>query len=118
MRRFAGITQPLEDPALAQLSWVKINGSGTPATVLDSENVSSFTDNAGGDYTVTWVVPFATASSYAALLCASGQTGATTRHFRTFQSVTAQSVRTSLLDFNAASATDADKVYIAAIGEF
>ena len=117
MRQFSRISQPIPEQELVTLSWAQIKGSGTTA-LWGSENVASLTDNAGGDYTITWVVPFATASSYACLIGSSGQTNATTRHFQAIQSITASSMRTSFLDYNAASATDPDMAYVIAIGEF
>lgn len=41
--------------------WIHFNGSGTVA-ISDQYNVSSITDNATGDYTVTWDTDFASAS--------------------------------------------------------
>ena len=117
MRTFHRLSQPIPEHELITFSWAQIKGSGTTA-LWGSENVSSLTDNAGGDYTITWAIPFATASSYAVVIGSSGQTGATTRHFQAEQSVTAASVRTSFLDFNAASATDPDMAYVVALGEF
>ena len=38
-------------------AWVNFNGTGTIAA-RDSENVSSLTDNGGGDYTVNWTNAF------------------------------------------------------------
>ncbi len=117
MRQFGRISQPIPEQELVTLSWAQIKGAGTTA-LWGSENVSSLTDNGGGDYTVTWAVPFATASSYAVVIGSSGQTNATTRHFQAEQAVTAASVRTSFLDFNVASATDPDMAYVVALGEF
>ncbi len=39
-------------------AWINFNGTGTIA-INDSFNVSSITDNSGGDYTITWDTDFA-----------------------------------------------------------
>lgn len=117
MRWAERLTHALGEPSSETISWAQIKGSGTTA-LFGSENVSSLTDNAGGDYTVTWTIPYATASSYAVVLGTSGTTNATTLHFRGLQAITATSARTSLLDYNAASATDPDYAYLIALGEF
>ena len=117
MRQFGRVSQPVPEHEFTCLSWAQIKGAGTTA-LWGSENVSSLTDGGGGDYTITWAVPFASASSYAVVVGSSGQATATTRHFQAVQSVTATSIRTSFLDFNAASATDPDMAYVVALGEF
>lgn len=117
IRGHSRFSQPVPEQELSCLSWVKIQGSGTPA-ILGSENAASMTDNGGGDYTVTWAVPFATASSYAVVIGSSGQTVATTRHFQAIQTIAANSVRTSFLDYNSGAATDPDFAYLIALGEF
>ena len=117
MRRFTRPLSALVEPALDVFSWAQIKGDGATA-LYGSENVSSITDNGGGDYTVTWAIPFATASSYAVVLGSSGSTNAGQRHFQALQTITATSARTSFLDFAGASATDPDMAYLAALGEF
>lgn len=117
IRGHSRISQPVTDQELTSLSWAKIQGSGTTA-IIASENVASLTDNAGGDYTVTWAIPYMNASSYAVIIGSSGDTGATTRHFQAIQTIAAGSVRTSFLDYNSAAATDPDKAYLIALGEF
>lgn len=115
-RGFGRLSQPVEDPALGNISWVAFSGS---AAIAGHENVASITDNGGGDFTVTWVRPFATASSYAIGLCSSAANPftAVSAHFDAIQTITAGSVRTSFLDYNAASATDPTLIYLTAIGE-
>ena len=116
MRQFSRPAQGVHDYTFTGPSWAQIKGSGT-TTLWGSENVSSFTDNGGGDYTVTWAVPYLSASSYAVVIGSSGAAGATTRHFQAIQTVTASTVRTSFLDYNSAAATDPDLVFVVALGE-
>jgi len=52
-------------PRLIAKAWVSYDQVGT-ATVEDSENVVSVTDNGAGDYTINWDTDFASAS-YAAV---------------------------------------------------
>jgi len=117
MRWAARLAQPLRDITTETLSWAQIKGTGTTA-LFGSENVSALTDNGAGDYTVTWAVPYASASSYAVCMGTSGSAALVTQHFRAFQSITASSIRTSLLDFNSAGATDPEFAYLIAVGEF
>jgi len=117
MRRFDRAVEVVNEPSLASFSWAQIHGLGTTA-LWGSENVASFTDNAGGDYTLTWAVPYRSASSYAVLIGSSGSAVTTVTHFQTLQSITASSVRTSLTDHNTVAASDPEMAYIIAIGEF
>ena len=116
-RGFGRISQPTEEPSLANISWVKYDNL---AGIAGQENVSSITYNGGGDHTVTWTRPFRTASSYAVTICSSTANAfsATTGHFASIQAITATSVRTRFNDYNSQSATDPTLVFIAAIGEF
>ena len=118
MRQFGRVSQPLPEHELVSLTWAQIKGQGTTA-LYGSENVSSLTDGGGGDYTLTWAVPFASASSYAVVLGSTAAAGSvTTQHFQAVQAITATSIRTSFLDFNSAAATDPDMAYVVALGEF
>jgi hypothetical protein len=49
----AGNESPISVPGAAK-AWVNFNGTGSSATIRDSFNVSSVTDNAVGDYTMTF----------------------------------------------------------------
>jgi len=55
-------------------AWVNFNGTGTIAA-RDSQNVSSLTDNAVGDYTVNFSNAFG-AADYSITCSCSGETGA------------------------------------------
>lgn len=48
----AGNESPISVPGAAK-AWVNFNGTGSSATIRDSFNVDSVTDNATGDYTIT-----------------------------------------------------------------
>jgi hypothetical protein len=48
----AGNESPISVPGAAK-AWVNFNGTGASATIRDSFNVTSVTDNAIGDYTIT-----------------------------------------------------------------
>ena len=48
----AGNQSPISVPGAAK-AWVNFNGTGSSATIRDSFNVDSVTDNAIGDYTIT-----------------------------------------------------------------
>ena len=48
----AGNQSPISVPGTAK-AWVNFNGTGASATIRDSYNVTSVTDNAIGDYTIT-----------------------------------------------------------------
>ena len=48
----AGNQSPISVPGAAK-AWVNFNGTGANATIRDSFNVDSVTDNAIGDYTIT-----------------------------------------------------------------
>ena len=116
-RRFGRLTQPTEEPALADISWVKYDNL---AGVAGQENVSSVTVNGAGDHTITWARPFRSASSYAVTVCSSidNPFSATSGHFDSIQAIAATSVRTRFNDYNSQAATDPTLVFIAAIGEF
>jgi len=58
---------------LIPTAWVNFNGTGTVA-IRDSENVSSITDHASGDYTVTFATQMANAN-YASGGSAGASTG-------------------------------------------
>lgn len=113
-RRIIG---PLKDgnPHIdTSFSFAQIKGTGTTA-LFGSENVDSITDNAGGDYTITWTLAY-TASTYAVMMSTSGQTGATTRHFGSFRTIAAASVRTRCNDWNSQAETDPDMMFVATCG--
>ena len=118
MRGFGGhMVQPLEDPVLSDLTWVRFNGS--TGGIAAQEGVSSVTQNGTGDFTITWQRPFATASSYACLMtssCANPFSGGT-GNFDTLQTITATSVRTGFTNYLGAAGSPA-QVHLAAIGEF
>ena len=48
----AGNESPISVPGAAK-AWVNFNGTGASASIRDSFNVGSVTDNAIGDYTIT-----------------------------------------------------------------
>ena len=54
-------------------AWAVIQ-AGTTGKLHTSYNVSSYTDNGAGDHTLTWLVPFANASSYVVLGTANSST--------------------------------------------
>ena len=116
-RGFSRIAQPLEEPALANISWVKYDDL---ISIAGQENVSSITDNGNGDHTVTWSRPFHSASSYAVALCSSSANpfSLTTAHFDSIQAITAASVRTRFNDYNTQALTDPTLVFITALGEY
>lgn len=101
----------------SQFSWVQLKGEAT-TTIFGSENVSSITDNGAGDYTVTWQIPYATASSYAVLIGSSGSANQALCHFQSIQAIAAGSARTSFLNHSAAAGSDPDFAYLIALGEF
>ena len=115
-RQLGGVQGQLEREFEVK-AWALIAG-GTTDTIRASRNVAAVTDNGAGDTTVTWSVPFATASSYAALLCTSGSTNAVIRTFVGLQSQTASSIRTDLRNFNAVTPVDPSFVYVGALGEY
>ena len=117
MSRQLGGVQGQLDREFEVKSWALIAGGPTD-TILASRNVAAVTDNGAGDSTITWSVPFATASSYAALLCTSGTALAATRTFVGLQSQTANSIRTDLRNFSAATPLDPTFLYVGALGEY
>ena len=52
-RRLPGALAALPVRALVPTAWIQFDGTGTPA-ITDTENVTSITDNAAGDWTLTW----------------------------------------------------------------
>ena len=116
-RGIARLTQPTEDPALGNISWVKYDNL---SAISGQENVSSVTTGGAGDHSITWARPFRSASSYAVAICSSTANGfsATTAHFASLQSVSAASIRTRFNDYNSQAASDPTLVFIVAIGEF
>ncbi len=58
--------------------WINFNGTGVIA-INDSYNVTSITDNATGDYTVTWDTDFANTSYAVAGMVQAGDSISTTR---------------------------------------
>ena len=112
---------PFRKEAVA--AWVTFVGTGT-VTIRDSYNVSSITDNGSGDYSVNWVVPFGYgggATGYAvvgsnyisggsAAGCATVIGGAATEGNE--YNMNFARVRTT----SAGAATDADLVFVAAVG--
>jgi hypothetical protein len=115
--RLLGSLHTLPEPALTVRAWAQIKNDGTKV-IYGSHNVSSVTDNGLGDTTVTWAKPMASASSYAALCCVTNGKTAPTQTTYNLQSITANSVQTSNVDYNAASAADSQRLYVAAIGEY
>ena len=116
LRLFTHFTQPIPDPALVSYSWAQIKGEGATA-LFGSENVTSLTDNAAGDYTVTWAVPYAGASSYAVLIGSSATFSGADTHFQAIQTMSASSVRTSFLNRSGGVANDPDFATLIAVGE-
>ena len=72
---------------LIPTAWVNFNGTGTVA-IRDSENVSSITDHASGDYTVTFATQMANAN-YAS----GGSAGASTGSQRNIAQPLIRSIR-------------------------
>src|SRR3990167_9464527 len=59
------LTVSVPDPRSLCRAWVNFSGQGTPSLNGAGFNVaSSITDNAIGDFTLTWIRAFRTASSY------------------------------------------------------
>ena len=116
MRLFERLIQPVVDGTFATISWLQLKSDGDVA-IFGHENVASVTDNAVGDYTATWTIPYATASSYAITLGTSQDAAALTHRYMAFQSITATSVRTLLRDAGG-GAGDPQMTYLIALGEF
>lgn len=99
-------------------AWAFIVPTNT-ATLVAGSNVSSVTDNGTADVTATWAIPFASASSYAALTTCSGNKSLSTTYFHGLQTVAAGSVRTrSLRGDTGAATSDPNRIYIVAVGEY
>ena len=55
-------------------AWARIDGNQAPASLTDSFNVSSITDNGAGDYTINWDTDFAN-TTYSVVGMAGNQDG-------------------------------------------
>ena len=107
--------------ASAAKAWVNFNGTGTPAARV-SQNISSITDNATGDFTVNMTTAFSSAD-YCVVAIASPQFGVaygTTQIFHqisgTEVSPTASTVRLNTVTYGSA-AYDAKYVMVAMFGD-
>lgn len=117
MRRNTGAIPWMADPAVVVAGWIKWHGEGT-VTIEGSENVSSLTDNAAGDFTVTWLRSFAGASTYAAMISHTGTLAAGTQASScNLEDQTATTVRTDTRDYVGQTANDSDRYFICAVGE-
>jgi len=106
-------------PALDQgvAGWAQVHMEGTFA-VWGSDGISAVTDNGPGDVTFTWARAFRSASSYVPIYCTTGSLNATTIHAHSWDSVASGSAQAVTRDYNAASATDPDMIFVAVFGEF
>ena len=118
MPRLAGaIRDGLTVPELSMHAWAQVTGQ-TTAAISGSQNVSSLSDNGVGDFTVTWAIPFDTASSYAILLTSSYGGSTITHEFQACQTQAAASARTLFRNYASQAASDPDLFTIGAVGEF
>lgn len=118
MTRETGAPAWNPDPALVTAGWAKWHAEGT-TTLEGSENVSSLTDNAAGDFTITWARAFASASSYSAHQAHSAVTAAGAQSStRNFEAMTSTTVRTDCRDYAAQTENDPDEMHVFAIGEY
>ena len=58
-------------------AWTNVIGDATPATIRSSHGVSAFADNGAGDFTLTFLYPFASANYLVAGFGADDGTSAT-----------------------------------------
>jgi len=97
--------------------WAQVTiTTGTPA-IDDSHNVSSLTDNAAGDITVTWRAAARSANAPVALLSDATATAAT-RAFHTLHAQVAGSARCAFFNYSAAALFDPARFYIAILDTY
>ena len=93
--------------------WAVIQ-AGTTGKLHGSYNVSAYTDNGAGDHTLTFVVPFASASDYA-IVCGTMATNRTVTFVDQDNRAAASSVR--VVTINASnSLTDIDPTTVLCVG--
>ena len=117
LRALGAIRDGATVPDLSVHAWVQVTGQ-TTAAISGSQNVSSLSDNGTGDFTITWAIPFDTASSYAIMLTSSYGGSNITHEFQACQTQAAASVRTLFRNYAAQAASDPDLFTIGAVGEF
>ena len=91
------------DRAWGIIGAINFDGHGAVPLIHDYYNVTSITDNAAGDFTITWDQDFVAASSY----CVAGSCGGSAALgigfvalHNTSTPMTAQSARIKVTDFN------------------
>lgn len=95
-------------------AWVNFNGTGTIAA-RDSENVSSLTDNATGQYTINFTSVFGAADYSTSFTCdGSSFAGAATNFLDTFSSGSCRAISFNTVS---GSATDSSLVTASMFGD-
>lgn len=117
-RRLGAVTDARTSmPGSPIMGWVNFVGTDT-VTVMDSENVTSITDNGTGDYTITWTqAQAATGYALAGLARWDGGTEGAMVNIKRSTYPTTTSVRLGISQVNAHTYVDARVVTVLAVSD-
>lgn len=113
-RRLLGpIARPVASPRSLITAWANIDGNAVPASLRAGFRTTSVTDNAAGDYTLTWSHGM-DGANYAIGAAAQAVTGAQTVGIHDTGGAAAASLRVHVLSV-AGAGQDADPVCVAVV---